>query len=54
MNKQLIAVILSAFLLTTALLMVFGAVYSTNGTWPFWNNGLTSFLNIMVTFFGLI
>lgn len=45
LNKQLIGVILSAFLLTTALLLIFGAVYSENGTWPFWDNGLTSFLN---------
>ncbi len=51
LNKQLIAVLLSAFLLTTALILIFGAIYSTNGTWPFWNNGLTSFLNFQVTFF---
>ncbi|WP_422659813.1 hypothetical protein ACK8P5_04630 [Paenibacillus sp. EC2-1] len=45
LKQQLIAVILSAFLLTTALILVFGAIYSSNGTWLFWNNGLTSFLN---------
>jgi len=51
LKEQLITVILSAFLLTTALLLVFGTIYSTNGAWPFWNNGLTSFLNLIVTFF---
>lgn len=49
-NKQLTAVILSAFLLTTVLLLIFGAVYSTNGTRPFWNNGLTSFFNLGTAF----
>jgi hypothetical protein len=43
--KQLAAVLISAFLLTTALLVVFGVIYSTNGTFAFWNNGLNSFLN---------
>jgi len=51
LKRQLIAVILSAFLLTTALILVFGIIYSSNGTWPFWNNGLTSFLNIKVDAF---
>jgi len=45
LQKQLAAVLLSAFLLTTLLLVVFGAIYATNGTWVFWNSGLTSFLN---------
>lgn len=45
LQKQLIAVLLSALMLTTLLLAVFGAIYSTNGTWVFWNSGLTSFLN---------
>jgi hypothetical protein len=44
-NKQFIAVILSAFFLATVLIFIFGAIYSTNDTWIFWNNGLTSFLN---------
>lgn len=44
-QKQLIAIILSAFVLITALLLIFGAIYSINNTWIFWNNGLTSFLN---------
>lgn len=43
--QQFSAVMLSAFLLTTVLVSVFGAVYSVNGTWVFWNSGLTSFLN---------
>lgn len=51
LNGQLVAVVLSAFLLTTALLLIFGAIYSANGTWPFWNNGLTSFLNTPTDFF---
>lgn len=51
LRKELIAVILSAFLLTTALILVFGGIYSTNGTFQFWNNGLTSFLNITPAFF---
>lgn len=45
LKNQFTAVILSAFLLTTLLLLIFGAVYSTNSTFVFWNNGLTSFLN---------
>lgn len=51
LNQQFIAVIFSAFLLTTALLLIFGTVYSTHGTWLFWNNGLTSFLNTPIDFF---
>lgn len=51
LKHQLIAVILSAFLMTTALILSFGAIYSMNGTWLLWNNGLTSFLNFMATFF---
>lgn len=50
LNQQLIAIMLSAFLLTTVLLLVFGAVYSMNGTWLFWNNGLLSFFNIVNVF----
>jgi hypothetical protein len=51
LKQQLIAVILSAFLLTTTLILAFGTIYSSNGTWPFWNNGLTSFLNLKVDAF---
>lgn len=51
LKQQLIAIILSAFLLTTALILVFGAIYSSNGTWPLWNNGLTSFLNLRFSAF---
>ena len=43
-GRQFAAVMLSAFLLATLLLTVFGALYSTNGTWVFWKNGMTSFL----------
>ncbi len=51
LNQQLIAVVLSAFLLATTLLLIFGAVYSAHGTWLFWNNGLLSFLNTPTDFF---
>ena len=53
LRKQLVAVLLSAFLLTTLLLAVFGAIYGTNGTWPFWNSGLTSFLNHFTFWFDI-
>lgn len=45
LQKQLLAVLLSAFMLTTLLILIFGAIYSTNGTWVFWHSGMTSFLN---------
>lgn len=51
LQKQLIAVIVSAFMLTTGILVIFGAIYNANGTWLFWNNGLTSFLNDFRGFF---
>ena len=54
LKQQLIAMTLSAFLLTTALILVFGAIYSSNGTWPFWNSGLTLSLTFEPTPFGLI
>jgi hypothetical protein len=50
-KQQLIAILLSVFLLTTAVLFIFGAIYSTNGIWPFWNSCLTSFLSRSDTFF---
>ncbi len=53
LGKQLAAVLLSAFLLTTLLLAVFGAIYSKNGTWVFFDSGLTSFLNGSVFWFGV-
>ena len=43
-QKQLAAVLLSAFCLTTALVVIFGVIFSTNGTGMFWDNGITSFL----------
>ncbi len=46
LKKQFSATMLSAFLLTTAFILIFGIIYSTNDTWVFWNNGLTSFLNL--------
>jgi hypothetical protein len=45
LRKQLTAIILSAFILTTLLVLIFGAIYSVNGTFVFWNSGITSFLN---------
>lgn len=53
LQKQFLAVLLSAFLLTTTLLLIFGAIYSTNGTWIYWNSGLTSFLNWHTFLFNL-
>ncbi|MFT4146228.1 MAG: hypothetical protein QM644_17395 [Mobilitalea sp.] len=44
-NNQFIAAMISAFLLTTVFILIFGAIYSSNSTWIFWNSGLTSFLN---------
>jgi hypothetical protein len=45
LRKQLTAIILSAFILTTLFVLIFGAIYSVNGTFVFWNSGITSFLN---------
>lgn len=53
LQKQLLAVLLSAFFLTTILILIFGAIYSTNGTWVYWNSGLTSFLNRPTFLFNL-
>lgn len=53
LQKQLLAVLLSAFFLTTILILIFGAIYSTNGTWVYWNSGLTSFLNWPTFLFNL-
>jgi len=44
-NRQFAAIILSAFLLTTVLILIFGTIYSINGTSLFWNNRLISFMN---------
>ena len=41
--KQLTATLLSSFCLTTVLVLVFGAIYATNGTQIFWNNYISSF-----------
>jgi hypothetical protein len=43
MGKQGMAVLLSSAMLTTALLLVFGAIYARNGTQVFWNNYISSF-----------
>lgn len=53
LQKQFLAVLLSAFFLTTILILIFGAIYSTNGTWVYWNSGLTSFLNWPTFLFNL-
>jgi len=52
-KKQLLAVILSAFIFTTVLIIIFGAVYGKIGTWIFWNSGLTSFFNFSVFWFDI-
>ena len=44
--RQFAATLLSAFALTTLLMLIFGAVYSVNGTQLFWNNNLNSDFNI--------
>lgn len=49
--QQLIAIIISAFMVTTLSVLIFGAIYTINNTFVFWNNGLTSFLNVAVDFF---
>ena len=45
-NRQLIATLLSAFILTTLLILIFGGIYSVNGTHVFWNNNINSEFNI--------
>lgn len=49
--QQFISIIISAFMVTTLCVLIFGAIYTINGTFVFWNNGLTSFLNLNVDFF---
>jgi hypothetical protein len=49
--QQFISIIISAFIITTLMILIFGAIYTANGTFIFWNNGLTSFLNVAVDFF---
>lgn len=49
--QQLISIIISAFMVTTLSVLIFGAIYTINDTFVFWNNGLTSFLNVVVDFF---
>jgi hypothetical protein len=43
MRRQLAAVLVSSALFTTAMLAVFGAIYSTTGVFMYWNHGLVSF-----------
>ncbi len=52
-NQQFAAVILSAFFLTTALIFVFGAIYSIHGTKLFLNHGLISFLGYNIFWFDI-
>ena len=49
--QQFISIIISAFMVTTLCVLIFGAIYTINGTFVFWNNGLTSFLNLRADFF---
>jgi len=54
MRGQFTATLLSAFTLTTLLVLIFGGIYSQNGTLLFWNNVLDSDFNIgMYTVFRL-
>lgn len=54
LRKQFVAIALSAFLLTTILLSVLGAIYARLGIQFYWNSGATSFggwtLRIPMTF----
>ena len=45
---QFIAILISAFLLTTLLLLVFGGIFSTGGTGVFWDNAINSDFNLGV------
>ena len=46
MHRQLAATLLSAFMLTTMLIFIFGSIYSANGTYLFWDANINSGLNI--------
>ncbi|MCL2078705.1 MAG: hypothetical protein FWH17_02550 [Oscillospiraceae bacterium] len=46
MRKQLAATLLSAFILTTLLLLIFGGIYSINDTYLFWDANINSGLNL--------
>ena len=45
LNSQLAATLISSFALTTAMLLVFGGIYTTNGTVIFWNSYISSVFN---------
>ncbi|MCL2084682.1 MAG: hypothetical protein FWH06_05445 [Oscillospiraceae bacterium] len=45
-HRQLAATLLSAFMLTTVLVLIFGGIYSTNGTYLFWDANINSGLNL--------
>lgn len=45
-RHQFMAIMLSALILTTVLLILMGIIYSSNETWVFWNTGMSSFLNV--------
>jgi hypothetical protein len=49
LRKQFAAVMLSQALLTTALLLVFGGIYTANGTRVFWNSYVYSFNSFYFT-----
>lgn len=51
--QQFISIIISTFMATTLCVLIFGYIYTINGTFVFWNNGLTSFLNSRADFFWL-
>jgi len=45
LKKQFFAILLSAVMLTTVLVIIFGGIFSTLETWRFWNNGINSFMS---------
>ena len=46
LKKQLIAIIISAVIITTIIISVFAGIFSTLETWAFWNNGINSFMSV--------
>jgi len=45
LKKQFIAILISAILMTTILVVVFSGIFSLTEAHAFWNNGINSFLN---------
>ena len=45
LTKQLLAIIISAVLVTTGVIVVFGGIFSRLGMWGLWHNGINSFMS---------